>query len=126
MLPVAPIGVARRSKQSRPHSPTALADKPPVVPGAHPFTVERSGATLGSATDWIDAYRVRREILSTLQDAPWYAGATYGGIFGGLAVWTMPDGVGKTYWIGGESYTPWGRHSMTDVLAGLRDALKRQ
>ena len=56
----------------------------------------------------ITNYRVKGEVLSTLQDSP---------IFG----WALPDSsLGPTYWMRSRSADPISRHT-ADILAGMED-----
>ena len=91
----------------------------------HPLTVQRYGCSLAGASELIDAFRVEGELLSTAQDASgftglpnllWWAGT-------GFIAWVMPDGVGTTHWISGQSWDPISRHGMDNVLWGLRAAM---
>lgn len=88
--------------------------------GVHPDFV---GANFAAANQLIDAYRVKGEILSTLQDSS-FVNILHGVVeplsavtaIGGL----MPDSVGKTYLLEGDSFSLAMRHTMGEVLSGMR------
>jgi hypothetical protein len=108
-------------------SAAAIVYKIPAVTlnaaGVHPWTLERYSADVTTATQWIDAYRVRGEVLSTMQDTHPLIGSLFAGI-GAATVWLMPNGVGVNYWLNATSVDPVSRHMMADVIAGLRQALR--
>jgi RHS repeat-associated protein len=70
--------------------------------------LNRTFTNLSNAARLITNYRVRGEILSTLQDSPAYG-------------WLLPDSSeGMTYWLKGRSASPLDRHT-GDILPGIRD-----
>ena len=97
--------------------------------GVHPNTVGLHNKTLDGANALINAYRVRGEFLSTLQDASplWLVlamTASWKSPLGlmGLSGFFMPDGVGEAFWLRETSADMFTRHKMTDVFAGMRKA----
>jgi hypothetical protein len=99
--------------------------------GLNIWTAGSWGLNLDSANILIDAYRVRGEFLSTIQDgspiwmafAPLPGWGSLGVALFGLAGATMPNGVGKAYWIPETNSNMFLRHKMlTDVIPGLMKA----
>jgi len=93
--------------------------------GVNPDFVAQFGANLGQANQLIDAYRVQGDILSTLQEMspmPVLSSDPLVGLLG-LAGEMMPDGTGKPLWLPGHSFSPLARHSMDEVLAGMREMM---
>ncbi|XZE20921.1 putative Ig domain-containing protein [Pirellulaceae bacterium SH449] len=71
--------------------------------GVNPNTTRTSGASR-----LITNYRVQGEILSTLQDSPFFG-------------WFLPNSsAGTTYWLRGRSDSPIARHT-DDILQGMED-----
>jgi RHS repeat-associated protein len=66
-----------------------------------------TGRGIEGADQLIDAYRVRGEVLSTLQDS-WAA-----------LGWVMPNSIGTVYYLPATSSDMISRHFMADVLSGL-------
>ena len=63
---------------------------------------------LSNASRLITNYRVKGEVLSTLQDSPLYG-------------WLLPNSsAGATYWLKGRSASPIDRHTL-DILVGMQD-----
>ena len=63
---------------------------------------------LSNASRLITNYRVKGEVLSTLQDSPLYG-------------WLLPNSsAGATYWLKGRSASPSDRHTL-DILPGMQD-----
>ena len=63
---------------------------------------------LSNASRLITNYRVKGEVLSTLQDSPLYG-------------WLLPNSsAGATYWLKGRSASPIDRHTL-DILPGMQD-----
>jgi len=88
---------------------TAIVTNRPAVTfnaaGVNPATVAPYGKDLSSANLLINAYRVRGELLTTLQD----------GVFS-----FMPGSVGWPNWLPASSSNALSRHSMVEVLEGMR------
>ncbi len=93
--------------------------------GVNPTFLAQHLVGLGQANQLIDAYCVQGEILSSLQDVPKelalhpHPVVAIMGLVGAVA----PDGVGTPYWLPGESYFPLVRHSMSEVLDGMRQMM---
>jgi RHS repeat-associated protein len=105
----------------------AIIHKIPAVTfngaGVHDRTVKKYGADLSTANDFIKAYRVKGEPLSTIQDANWV------GLFALqipilIVPALMPDSNGVRRPI--DSKEPWytgGRHGIGTVIDGLEREL---
>ncbi|QDT44037.1 tRNA(Glu)-specific nuclease WapA precursor [Gimesia alba] len=84
------------------------------------------------ADKFVDAYRVRGEVLSTLQDLPpayanaWQFGRAFYGIAGaGALAILMPNSAGKAYWLPSRYYIdPFSRHTIGTVLDSFDIVLK--
>jgi hypothetical protein len=76
--------------------------------GVHSYTVFHHRADFSDIDQRVDAYRVKGEVLSTLQDAR----RSFVGVL-------VPNGNGKDYWLPPTALDPVGRHYMADVLAGF-------
>lgn len=99
--------------------------------GVHSSTVARRGASLADAKVLIDAYRVKGEILSTLQNVSglWSLGllpfTLFSPAFGiaslvmGTVGYVMPDGVGEDFWLPAGNKDPISLHFMESVMLGL-------
>lgn len=92
--------------------------------GVHPRTISPFQATLFGHTELIDAFRVRGEALTTLQDTgqpyglltAWFGpGALLSSTFG----YIMPDSVGRNYYLASDVLNPLSRHSRPSYLAAL-------